>query len=130
MASSRSRSTTNVAVISIAGILGVLLLCILLFGPHRYRYLSPYVPIRDLASTPEKFADKDVRISGKVTGVLSLPIGPKFYYVQDATGEIQVRTDQTAPFQGEIVHVQGRLESLFNFPQHTVGLHLHEASRW
>ena len=87
--------------------------------------------IGSLLADPQKYAEKEVWIRGKVTNVLKIPfVSMKIYSVQDAFGEINIRTERVAPIAGSVVRVKGVLDTVAAIGDQYVGLHLREIERW
>jgi hypothetical protein len=90
-----------------------------------------FTKIGDLIAAPQKFAQKEVSIKGKVTNVLKIPfVSTKIYTVQDNSGEINVRTFGEVPLIGSAVKVKGAVDSVALIGEQTTGLHLREIERW
>lgn len=90
-----------------------------------------FTKIADIVANPQKFAEQEVRIRGKVVNVLKVPfVGTKLYSVQDGSGEINVRTGGNAPLAGAEVRVKGVLDTVAVIGDQNVGLHLRETERW
>jgi hypothetical protein len=72
------------------------------------RFGIGYTHIGELVGSPQKFADQEVRIQGKVTRVFKLPlVAIRLYSVRDETGEIVVRSEREPPLAGATTHVKG-----------------------
>ena len=90
-----------------------------------------FVKIGDLLAKPESYSGQEVRIHGKVSDVLKIPLVPTaFYSVNDGTGGITVRTDHGAPLSGSQVRTKGVLDTVASVAGQNVGLHLREIERW
>ena len=90
-----------------------------------------FVKIGDLLAKPENYSGQEVRIHGKVSDVLKIPLVPTaFYSVNDGTGGITVRTDRGAPLAGSQVRTKGVLDAVASVGGQNVGLHLREIERW
>ena len=108
---------------------GALLTLLLLPGCRQLGIGS--VKIGDLVAHPQKYAEQEVSVQGKVTNVLKLPfVATKFYSVQDDSGEINVKTDGETPIVGAEVRVKGVLDTVATVGEENVGLHLREVKRW
>jgi len=76
---------------------------------------SDHTKIGDIASNPDRFAGKDVRIGGEVTQVWELPLGITnlaAYRVNDGTGQIWVISHNGAPVKGDKVGLKGTAEPI------------------
>lgn len=109
--------------------LAILLLLALLLGCSHVGI--GFTNIGDLLSNPQKYSAQEVSIRGRVTNVLKIPfIETKLYSVQDASGEINVRTPREAPLVGSEVRVKGMLDTVALIGDQNIGLHLREIERW
>lgn len=66
--------------------------------------------LRDIASNPASFANKDVTVAGEVTKVYELPLGITnlaAYRVNDGTGQAWVISRIGAPREGDKVGLKG-----------------------
>ena len=89
------------------------------------------VKIAQLQDQPNKYDDKDVRVTGVVTSSWGIPLVPfQLYKIDDGTGEITVlsRYGRT-PTKGSRVSVRGRINEFATFGGRSVGLHIQEEDR-
>ncbi len=90
-----------------------------------------FTTIADIRANPEKFAEQEIRIHGRVVDVLKVPfVATKLYSLRDGSGEINIRTDREAPLAGAQVRVKGVIDTVAVFGGQTLGLHLREIQRW
>jgi hypothetical protein len=69
--------------------------------------------IGDIVGHPRDYADKEVTISGEVTGTFSLFV-VKYFVVRDGSGEMTVVTERTLPAKGEKIRVKGVVKEAFS----------------
>ena len=67
--------------------------------------------IQNILDHPRDYENKEVTVSGTVTGSTSLLV-IKFFEVKDDTGTIKIVTDRVLPQKGEKIRVTGRMESI------------------
>jgi len=84
--------------------------------------------VADLQQHPGRYEDRTVTVDGIVTGSFGVSVLPfKYYKVDDGTGEIAVFSQgRRMPGKGEHVRVRGRVGSLAQLGNQSVGLHLRE----
>lgn len=75
--------------------------------------------IADIRNNPRHYADKEVTVSGKVTGALSLVV-VKYFTLQDDTGDITIVTERPLPKEGEHLTVKGVVREAFSIGNETV----------
>ncbi len=69
--------------------------------------------IGDIRNSPRDYVDKEVTVSGAVTGVFSLVV-VKYFTIRDRTGEIAVVTHGPLPKEGERLKVRGIVREAFS----------------
>ena len=69
--------------------------------------------IADIRNNPRHYADKEVTVSGEVTGTFSLVV-IKYFTLRDGTGEITVVTQRPLPKEGERLKVRGVVREAFS----------------
>jgi DNA/RNA endonuclease YhcR with UshA esterase domain len=69
--------------------------------------------IADIRNNPRHYADKEVTVSGEVTGTFSLVV-IKYFALRDGTGEITVVTQRPLPKEGERLKVKGVVREAFS----------------
>ncbi len=69
--------------------------------------------IGDIRDNPRNYADKEVTVSGEVTGAFSLVV-VKYFTLRDGTGEITVVTQKPLPKEGERLKVKGTVREAFS----------------
>jgi hypothetical protein len=90
-----------------------------------------FTKIGDILANPQRYAEQEIRIQGKVVNVLKIPfIATKLYSVQDGSGEINVPTGRDVPLAGAEVRVKGVLDTVAVIGDQNVGIHLREIERW
>lgn len=90
-----------------------------------------FTKIGEILADPQKYAEQEVSIRGKVVNVVKIPfVSTKLYSVQDGSGEINVRTDGDSPLAGADVRVKGVLDTVAVIGDQNVGIHLREVERW
>jgi hypothetical protein len=102
------------------GAVSAILLVSVLFGCDSFNKLTA-TKIRDILDHPRDYENKDVTVSGTVTGASSF-VFVKFFDLQDDTGSIKVVTNRVLPQTGEKIRVTGRMESIEIGPQRTIVL--------
>ena len=86
-----------------------------------------FTKIADILANPQRYAEREIRIQGKVVNVLKIPfVATKLYSVQDGSGEINVRTGRDVPLAGAEVRVKGVLDAVAVIGDQNVGVHLRE----
>lgn len=89
-----------------------------------------YTRIGDILATPAQFEGKEVKVKGKVTGALQVPVVElKGYTLRDETGEIAVLTKDNVPAPEQEVAVSGIVRSLAIIGGQSLGLRLEETKR-
>lgn len=105
-------------------ILGIL--CMLLSGCNT----SQYTEIKSILNDPAQYKSKEVKIHGRVSNVLVLPLlGTKTYKVKDGSGEITIVTKNALPNQGEMVTVIGNATNTISINGESFGLQIDEVKR-
>jgi hypothetical protein len=80
------------------------------------------VKISDLTANPQKFNEKIVTVSGKVTQTFSIPLlSIGVAEVDDGTGDIWVKPNNRSFFEGQKVTVKGTLKIGFALGTRTFG---------
>jgi hypothetical protein len=69
--------------------------------------------IADIRNNPRQYADKEVTVSGEVTGTFSLVV-VKYFTLRDSTGEITIVTRRPLPKEGERLKVRGTVREAFS----------------
>ncbi len=69
--------------------------------------------INQIMAEPERYADKEVGIAGKVARSFSV-LGKGAYEVDDGTGKLWVVSDRGVPRTGSQVYVKGRIRDGFD----------------
>src|SRR5512136_2667067 len=69
--------------------------------------------IADIRNNPRQYADKEVTVSGEVTGTFSLVV-VKYFTLRDNTGEITIVTQRALPKEGERLKVKGTVREAFS----------------
>jgi hypothetical protein len=75
--------------------------------------------IGDIRNNPRHYADKEVAVSGKVTGAFSLVV-VKYFTLQDDSGDITIVTERPLPKTGERLTVKGVVREAFSIGNETV----------
>lgn len=89
-----------------------------------------YTRIGDILATPAQFEGKEVKVKGKVTGALQVPVVEfRSYTLSDETGEIAVLTKDNVPAPQQEVAVSGIVRSLAIIGGQSLGLRLEETKR-
>lgn len=69
--------------------------------------------INDVLADPQRYSDRDVRISGDVIESFSVT-GRGFYRVEDGTGRLWVFSTKGVPRKGARVSVKGKIQDGFD----------------
>jgi hypothetical protein len=69
--------------------------------------------IADIRNNPRQYADKEVTVSGEVTGTFSLVV-IKYFTLRDSTGEMTIVTQRPLPKEGERLKVRGTVREAFS----------------
>ena len=88
-----------------------------------------YTPIREIVASPGKFESQEVKIRGKVTESIKLPILGQSFVVRDDTGEIAVMTNGTLPAPNADVALTGIVKSAAIIGGQSIGLRVEETKR-
>ena len=87
-----------------------------------------YTPIGEIAAAPGQFEAKEVKLKGRVKGVVKL-LGVKAFSLQDETGEIIVITDGQLPAESSDVALKGVVRSAVIIGGTSLGLKVDETKR-
>jgi hypothetical protein len=88
------------------------------------------VTINDIKADPGRYQNRSVSVSGTVTtsvGAAILPVG--LYQIEDGTGEISVLARRGTPSKGARVRVKGKVSSVAQLGNRSIGLHIQEEGR-
>ena len=88
-----------------------------------------YTPIKDIVATPANFDSKEVKIKGKVSEAIKLPILGQAFILRDDTGEITVITSGTLPSADAEVALTGTVKSTAIVGGKSLGLRVEETKR-
>jgi hypothetical protein len=88
-----------------------------------------YTPIKDIVATPANFDSKEVKIKGKVSEAIKLPILGQAFILRDDTGEITVITRGTLPSADAEVALNGIVKSTAIVGGKSLGLRVEETKR-
>lgn len=88
-----------------------------------------YTPIKDIVAAPGSFESREVKIKGKVTEAIKLPILGQAFVLRDETGEITVITQGTLPSANAEVALAGTVKSTAIIGGHSLGLRVEETRR-
>jgi hypothetical protein len=88
-----------------------------------------YTPIKDIVAAPANFDSKEVKIKGKVTEAIKLPILGQAFMLRDESGEITVITKGTLPSAGTEVALTGMVKSTAIVGGQSLGLRVEETKR-
>jgi hypothetical protein len=75
--------------------------------------------IGDIKNHPRDYADKEVTVSGEVTGTFSMLV-VKYFTLRDSTGEIMIVTQRPMPKEGEHLTVKGTVREAFSLGSETL----------
>ncbi len=90
-----------------------------------------YTPVKDISATPANFEGKEVKLKGRVTGIVRLPmLDVKAYTLKDDTGEISVATMGTLPAVNDEVSLRGTVKSAVIIGGQVMGLRVEEIRRF
>ena len=98
----------------------VLLVIVALFGCDLTDKFTA-TKIKNILDHPRDYENKEVTVSGTVTGSTSLLV-IKFFEIKDDTGTIKIVTDRVLPQSGEKIRVTGRMESIELGPERLIVL--------
>ena len=89
-----------------------------------------YTPIRDIVAAPDKFEGQTVKVKGKVTDVLRVPlIDIRAFTLKDEGGEITVMTTRSLPALNDEVALRGKVVSAAIVGGLSLGLRIEESER-
>jgi hypothetical protein len=88
-----------------------------------------YTPIKEIVAAPGSFESREVRIKGRVTDSIKLPIIGQTFTVRDDTGEIAVTTNGTLPPPNSEIAVKGIVKSAVIVGGQSIGLRVEELKR-
>lgn len=84
--------------------------------------------IAQITSHPDRYEDRMVTVSGRVTEVIGLPFMDKgMFKLEDGTGSIWVLSSRRAPSRGEKLTVRGKVQVGLKVAGRTFGVVLVEA---
>ena len=90
-----------------------------------------YTPVRDIVAAPANFEGKEVKLKGKVTDIVRLPIVElKSFTLNDDSGEITITTQGNLPAVNDTVALKGTVTSLAIMGGQAFGLHIRETRRF
>jgi hypothetical protein len=90
-----------------------------------------YTTIKEITAAPENFESKEVKIRGKVSSVIKLPLfDVKAYRLRDDTGEINVGTLGDVPAVNDQLTLRGTVKSTAMFNGHSLDLRVEEIRRF
>lgn len=87
-----------------------------------------YTPVKEVTAAPAQFEGKEVKLKGKVRGILKLG-GLKAYTLQDETGRVTVTTDGQLPAENAEVALKGTVKSAVIVGGAALGLRVEETKR-
>ncbi|MBI1965512.1 MAG: hypothetical protein HYV99_07570 [Betaproteobacteria bacterium] len=87
-----------------------------------------YTPVREITAAPAQFEGREVKLKGRVRGILKLG-GLKAYTLQDDTGRVTVTTDGQLPAENAEVALKGTVKSALIVGGSAVGLRVEETKR-
>jgi len=87
-----------------------------------------YTPIKEITAAPGQFEGKEVKLKGRVKGVVKL-LGVKAFSLQDETGDITVITDGQLPGENSDVALKGVVKSAAIIGGTAIGLKVDETKR-
>ncbi|MBI4205846.1 MAG: hypothetical protein HY527_12545 [Betaproteobacteria bacterium] len=88
-----------------------------------------YTPIKDIVAAPGSFESREVKIKGKVTEAIKLPILGQAFILRDESGEITVITQSTLPSANAEVALTGTVRSTAIVGGQSLGLRVEETKR-
>lgn len=88
-----------------------------------------YTPIKDIVAAPGKFESQEVKVKGKVTEAIKLPILGQAFILRDEGGEITVITRGTLPSADAEVALTGIVKSTAIVGGQSLGLRVEETKR-
>jgi hypothetical protein len=89
------------------------------------------VRIAELKTSPGKYENKRVSVTGVVTNSFGIPLVPfQLYNIDDGTGSITVVSRETrTPSKGARVQVKGKVNEVAVLGGRSIGLHIDEDGR-
>ena len=87
-----------------------------------------YTPIKEITAAPGQFEGKEVKLKGRVKGVVKL-LGVKAFSLQDETGDLTVVTDGQLPAENSDVALKGVVKSAAIIGGTAIGLKVDETKR-
>lgn len=89
-----------------------------------------YTPIGEIAAAPGPFEGRTVKVKGRVTDVLRVPLMDyRAFMLEDKTGEMVVITTRSLPALNDEVALRGKVLSTATVGGMTLGLRIEEAER-
>jgi hypothetical protein len=88
-----------------------------------------YTPIKEIVAAPGNFESKEVKVKGKVTEAIKLPILGQAFILRDESGEITVITKGTLPSANAEVALTGVVKSTAIVGGQSLGLRVEETKR-
>ncbi len=86
-----------------------------------------FTKISDINAHPDKYENKTVTVSGKVTSVTKLPFMQEgFFTLDDGSGEITVVTKDSLPAEGDRKTVTGTVQSAVTLMGRSFGVTIQE----
>jgi hypothetical protein len=84
--------------------------------------------IADIRNNPRQYTDKEVTVSGEVTGTFSLVV-IKYFILRDNTGEITIVTQRPLPKEAERLKVRGVVREAFSIGSESLLVIVEEPQR-
>ncbi|MBM3356870.1 MAG: hypothetical protein FJY54_03985 [Betaproteobacteria bacterium] len=89
-----------------------------------------YTPIGEIVAAPARFEGAEVKLKGRVTDVVKLPVIEfRAYTIRDDTGSITVVTRSELPASGAQVALRGTVKSAVIIGGESLGLRVEESQR-
>ena len=86
--------------------------------------------IGEILSNPSAFDGREIKLKGRVTEVLKIPmVEIKLYFLEDETGKIPVLTDGNVPALNRSIRIKGVVDNVAIVGIQSVGTHIKEIKR-
>lgn len=88
-----------------------------------------YTPLQEIVAAPAQFEGREVKVKGRVTDVIKLPILGQAYKLQDGGAEVMVMTNGTLPAANAETALKGTVKSTAIIGGQSLGLRIEETQR-
>lgn len=88
-----------------------------------------YTPLKEIVAAPAQFEGREVKVKGRVTDVIKLPILGQAYALEEGGAEVMVSTQGALPALKAEVALKGTVKSTAIIGGQSLGLRIEETQR-